>query len=48
MAKILIVDDEEDIAELVSYNLIKDGFVTVKAHDGEAALRKIQIGRAHV
>jgi two-component system alkaline phosphatase synthesis response regulator PhoP len=43
MSKILIVDDEEDIAELVSYNLTKDGFVTVKAHGGEAALRKIRL-----
>jgi two-component system alkaline phosphatase synthesis response regulator PhoP len=43
MSKILIVDDEEDIAELVSYNLTKDGFVTVRAHDGEAALRKIRL-----
>lgn len=43
MAKILIVDDEEDIAELVSYNLIREGFATVKAHDGNTALRKVKL-----
>ncbi len=42
MAKILIVDDEEDIAELVSYNLIREGFSTVVAYDGETAMRKIR------
>lgn len=43
MAKILIVDDEPDIVELVSYNLERDGFSTVKAHEGEAALRKVRM-----
>ena len=42
MAKILIVDDEPDIVELVSYNLAREGFSTVKAHDGEAALGKVR------
>jgi two-component system alkaline phosphatase synthesis response regulator PhoP len=38
MSKILIVDDEQDIVELLSYNLGKEGFATLKAYDGEAAL----------
>jgi len=38
MTKILIVDDEQDIVELLSYNLEKEGFSIVKAYDGEAAL----------
>ena len=38
MVKILIVDDEPDIVELLSYNLEKEGFSIVKAYDGEAAL----------
>jgi two-component system alkaline phosphatase synthesis response regulator PhoP len=38
MSKFLIVDDEQDIVELLSYNLEKEGFSTVKAYDGEAAL----------
>ncbi len=40
--KILIVDDEIDIAELVSYNLKKEGFLIDLAHDGEQALRKVR------
>jgi len=43
MSKILIVDDEQDIVELVSYNLEKEGFKTVKAFDGEAALKMIKM-----
>ena len=42
MVKILIVDDEKDIVELVSYNLEREGYSTVKALDGETALRKIR------
>jgi two-component system alkaline phosphatase synthesis response regulator PhoP len=41
MAKVLIVDDEKDIADLLSYNLEKEGFSTVKAYDGEAALKLV-------
>lgn len=43
--KILIVDDEPDIVELVSYNLKKDGFRVTTALDGEEALRKIRKDR---
>ena len=43
MSKILIVDDEQDIVELVSYNLEKEGFKTVKAYDGEAALKMVKL-----
>ena len=37
MAKtsILIVEDEEDIRELVSYNLLKEGFQVVSVASGE-------------
>ena len=38
--KILIVDDEEDIRELVAYNLAREGYQTIRAASGEAALRK--------
>jgi two-component system alkaline phosphatase synthesis response regulator PhoP len=42
MPKILIVDDEHDIVELLSYNLEKEGFSIVKAYDGEAAFGLIK------
>jgi phosphate regulon transcriptional regulator PhoB len=42
MSKILIVDDEQDIVELLSYNLEKEKFSIVKAYDGEAALRLVK------
>jgi len=37
--KILIVDDEEDILELVAYNLEQNGFQVEKAATGEAGLK---------
>jgi len=36
--KILVVDDEKDIVDLIVYNLEKEGFATIRAHDGETAL----------
>lgn len=35
---ILIVDDEQDLANTVEYNLEREGFRTVKAHTGRLAL----------
>ncbi|MCX5848467.1 MAG: response regulator [Deltaproteobacteria bacterium] len=45
MSKILIVDDEKDIVDLLSYNLGKEGFSTVKAYDGEAAIGLVRSGK---
>lgn len=44
MAKenILIVDDEEDVLELVQFNLEKEGFKTETASSGEEALHKVR------
>jgi len=39
--KILIVDDEKDIVELVSFNLEKEGYEVLKAYDGEKAMQLI-------
>ena len=39
---ILVIDDEPDIVELVSYNLKKEGFTVSSASDGEEALSKIK------
>lgn len=40
--KILVIEDEEDIAELVSYNLKKEGFIVDISHNGEIAYKTIQ------
>lgn len=44
MAKehILIVDDEEDVLELVRFNLSKEGYITETAGSGEEALTKVR------
>jgi phosphate regulon transcriptional regulator PhoB len=39
--KILVVEDEPDIRELVRYNLESAGFAVVEADDGEAALSAV-------
>lgn len=38
--KILIVDDEKDLCEILEFNLISEGFETEVAHSAEAALKK--------
>jgi phosphate regulon transcriptional regulator PhoB len=40
--KILAVDDEQDIIELLSYNLSREGYEVTTAMDGEEALKKIR------
>lgn len=37
-AKILIVDDEKNIVDILKFNLTKEGFQTVEAYDGEQAM----------
>lgn len=43
MTKILVTDDEKDIVGLISYNLEKEGFLVIKAYDGEEALRLVRL-----
>ena len=38
--KILVVDDEEDLLELLRYDLTREGFMVVCASTGEDALKK--------
>ena len=42
-AHILVVDDERDILELVTYNLEKDGYVVTAVASGEAALAAARV-----
>ena len=37
--KILVADDDRDLLELVAFTLAQSGFLTLKAQDGNAALR---------
>jgi DNA-binding response OmpR family regulator len=37
--KILVADDDRDLLELVAFTLAQSGFLTLKAPDGDAALR---------
>lgn len=39
--KILLVDDEKDIIEFLTYNLEQEGFEVIPAYDGKEALDKI-------
>ena len=41
-AKILAIDDEKDILELISYNLRKEGFDVKTSLNGEQALKLIK------
>jgi two-component system alkaline phosphatase synthesis response regulator PhoP len=41
LKKVLIVDDEADILEIISYNLIKEGYEILTAKNGIEALEKV-------
>ncbi len=40
--KILVVDDEQPIADILEFNLRKEGYQVVCAYDGEEALQKVE------
>jgi two-component system, OmpR family, response regulator len=46
MARVLVIDDDPHIRELVRYNLARAGFTVAEAGDGEAALRFLETGAA--
>lgn len=48
MATILIVEDEQDIQELIAYNLEKEGYDTVRARDAENALEIMREALPHL
>lgn len=46
--KILVVDDEEDILELVRYNLLKNGYRVTCVSSGEQAIEKLKQETPHI
>src|SRR5436309_11758063 len=40
--KILIIEDERALTEVLSYNLRREGYETLVAHDGQEGLRKAE------
>lgn len=45
---ILLVDDEKDIREFLSYTLRKEGFVVHTAHDGKTGIEKARQVKPHL
>ena len=41
--RILIIEDERALTEVLTYNLQREGYETVVAHDGQEGLRKAQM-----
>lgn len=39
---ILVVDDEKPIADILQFNLIKEGYRVICAYDGDEALQKVE------
>ncbi|PIO81151.1 response regulator YycF [Pediococcus damnosus] len=42
MQKILVVDDEKPISDIVKFNLTKEGYEVITAYDGEEVLQKVE------
>ena len=40
--KVLVVDDEKPISDIIKFNLEKEGYEVVVAYDGEEALEKVE------
>jgi two-component system phosphate regulon response regulator PhoB len=40
--RVLIIEDERDLTEVLTYNLQREGYETLVAHDGQEGLRKAQ------
>ncbi len=40
--KLLVVDDEQDIVDILRDKLVREGFEVVAAYDGKAALERIE------
>ncbi len=46
--KILLVDDEPDILEIVGYNLSSEGYQIITAENGQEALKKAKKEKPHL
>lgn len=46
--RVLVVDDEKAIADIIKYNLEKEGYMVDLAYDGEEAVEKIKISEPHL
>jgi two-component system, OmpR family, response regulator VicR len=46
--KILVVDDEKPIADILQFNLKKEGYEVLCAYDGNEALRKVEEFQPHL
>jgi len=46
--KILVVDDEKNIVDMISYNLKKEGFDVLGVHDGKAGLEIVSAQEPHL
>ena len=46
--KILLVDDEPDILEIVGYNLAQEGYQIIKAENGKIAIEKAKKELPHL
>jgi two-component system phosphate regulon response regulator PhoB len=42
-SRILIIEDERALTEVLTYNLRREGYQTIVAHDGQEGLRKAQM-----
>lgn len=48
MKTILIIDDDEDIREIISYNLTKEGYSVIKAKNGPEGIKKAKKNIPHL
>ena len=48
MKKILVVDDEKPISDIIKFNMVKEGYEVVTAFDGREALEMIEAERPDI
>ena len=48
LAKVLVVEDERDVAELIRFNLAREGYEVVVTHTGADALKQVRDSRPDI